>query len=135
MFLLCVIHLPNLSVDLAQGAGEEGTARQERRERHSVHSCLLTAPGTTAVSPGCPKIPADSSVGEQGQDKGMGGSRGALPLSRSPIKRGKWGRDGQDSGCFCFGDAQVSLEVLGSSDRCSTMLCVGAWTRTLDVWI
>lgn len=59
-----------------------------------MHSCLLTAPGTRAVSPGCPKIPADSSVGEQGQDRGREESPGALPLSRSPVQRGKWGRGG-----------------------------------------
>lgn len=44
----------------------------ERSKPHSVHSCLLTAPGTTVVSPRCPEIPADSSVGELGQHEGTG---------------------------------------------------------------
>ena len=90
-----VIHLPSLSVDSAWGVGAgQGGDRPEPKEPHSAHSCLLTAPGTTAVSPGCPKIPADSSVGEQGQHEGTGGISWGLPLTRPPIQRGKWGGGG-----------------------------------------
>lgn len=114
-----------------------GAGRGGCRQQHSVHSCLLTAPGTTAGSPGCPKIPADSSVGEQGQDEGMGGISGALPLFRSPIQRGSGAGhgDGQDSGCVCLSEAPVSLEVPRGGDRCSTVSRVGAWARPLDAWI
>ena len=105
----CVIHLANL-----------GT--REPREPHSAHSSPLTAPGTAAVSPGCPKIPADSSVGERGQREGTGGISWGLPPTRPPQFRRESGAgvgrgDGPDSSFF-FGlrDAQVSLEAPGNSE-------------------
>lgn len=62
-----------------------------------MHSCLLTAPGTRAVSPGCPKIPADSSVGEQGQDEGTGGISWSSASVQVPDSEGKVGQGRGDS--------------------------------------
>lgn len=71
--------------------GEQGWrgVQAEHTEPHSVHSCLLTAPGTTAASPGCPEIPADSSVGEQGQHEGTGRVSWSSASADVPNSEGK----------------------------------------------
>lgn len=73
------------------GLGGGGRCRQEHRERHSVHSCLLTAPGTRPGSPGSPKIPADSSVGERDPGKGMGRISWSFFFLQVPSAEGKVG--------------------------------------------
>lgn len=55
--------------------------------------------------PGCPKIPADSSVGERGQREGTGGISWGLPPTRPPQFRRESGAgvgrgDGPDSSFF-----------------------------------
>lgn len=84
----CVIHLPT--------RGRGGAGRGARGSPGSRVPAFqpLTAPGTAAVSPRCPKIPADSSVGERGQRGATGGISWGLPLTRPSLQKGKWGWGG-----------------------------------------
>lgn len=131
----CVTHLPHLSVDWAWGAGRG--CRQEHRERHSAHSCLLTAPGTTAGSPGVQTFQLTHPWVRRPRPRDGRDllEPGLCPGPRFRGDRGAGAGGWPGCGSSCFRGARASPEVPGRGDRCSPVPWVGASARPSDARI